>query len=129
MVLGDGSMVDGNSCRGFMMLTFLYFLILTSHFSFSFLLLSRRLACHAVVSRRLVGADGYFQLITDHRSQLPSRLGTWRMERMRMRDIEGKAAREAASECGQRASFNLYVLPSSFNLSRCDSLYVLGVPC
>ena len=29
------------------------------------------------------------------------------MERMRMRDIEGKAAREAASECGQRASFNL----------------------
>jgi hypothetical protein len=36
-----------------MMLTFLYFLILTSHFSFS-LLLSRRLACHAVVGRRQV---------------------------------------------------------------------------
>jgi len=31
-----------------------------------------------------------------------------------MRDIEGKAAREAASECGQRASFKLYVLPSYF---------------
>jgi len=35
------------------------------------------------------------------------------MERMRMRDIEGKAAREAASECGQRASFNL-LRPSFF---------------
>src|SRR5438128_1833646 len=39
------------------------------------------------------------------------------MERMRMRDIEGKAAREAASECGQRASFNLYVLNSYFLIS------------
>jgi hypothetical protein len=36
------------------------------------------------------------------------------MERMRMRDIEGKAAREAASECGQRASFNL-LRPSFFS--------------
>src|SRR5207247_11236273 len=52
------------------------------------------------------------QIYAALRSPLAS--GRGRMERMRMRDIEGNAAREAASECGQRASFNLYVLNFSF---------------
>jgi hypothetical protein len=40
-----------------------------------------------------------------------------------MRDIEGKAAREAASECGQRASFNLYVLNSYFFLLPLSAIF------
>ena len=44
------------------MLTFLYFLILTSHFSFSFLLLSRLPAREGFRSSE----GGCFQLITDH---------------------------------------------------------------
>src|SRR5436190_806753 len=63
--------------------------VLTSHFSFSFLLVSRPscLPCRSPTKA------GHACLLANGANG--------------MRDIEGKVAREAMSECGQRASFNI----------------------